>query len=76
MKSATIQQVHIGEAAEALGVSPRYLKLLEAGGAVPPAKRDERGFRVYSKEDLDRLREIGVGSRPRKLKRSEEVLGA
>jgi DNA-binding transcriptional MerR regulator len=69
-----VQQVHVGAAAEAVGVTARYLKLLEASGVIPPAKRDERGFRVYSSEDLERLSEIGVGSRPRKLKRSEEVL--
>jgi MerR HTH family regulatory protein len=76
MNSATVQQVHVGEAGEALGVTPRYLKLLEANGAIPPAKRDARGFRVYSGEDLDRLKSLGVGSRPRRLKRAEEVLGA
>jgi DNA-binding transcriptional MerR regulator len=75
MNSTTVQQVHVGAAAEAVGVTARYLKLLEAGGIIPAARRDERGFRVYSDEDLDRLKEIGVGSRPRKLKRPEEVLG-
>jgi hypothetical protein len=76
MNSATVQQVHVGEAGEALGVTPRYLKLLEASGASPRARRDGRGFRVYSGDDLDRLREMGVGSRPRKLKRPDEVPSA
>ncbi len=76
MNSTTVQEVHVGAAAEAVGVTARYLKLLEAGGVIPPAKRDRRGFRVYSTEDLERLREIGVGSRPRRLKRLEEVLDA
>ncbi len=76
MNSATAQEVHVGQAGELLGVTPRYLKLLEAGGAIPPAKRDARGFRIYSGEDLGRLKDLGVGSRPRKLKRPEEVLGA
>lgn len=75
MNSATAQQVHIGEAGDVLGVTPRYLKLLEASSMIPPVKRDARGFRIYSGEDLDRLKKIGVGSRPRKLKRPEEVLG-
>jgi DNA-binding transcriptional MerR regulator len=73
MNSTTVQQVHVGAAAEAVGVTARYLKLLEAAGVIPSAKRDERGFRVYSGEDLERLREIGVGSRPRKLKRDKQV---
>ena len=75
MNSTTVQEVHVGAAAEAVGVTARYLKLLEAAGVIPPAKRDERGFRVYSSEDLERLRKIGVGSRPRKLERPDEVLG-
>ena len=75
MNSATVQEVNVSGAGEALGVTPRYLKLLEASGAVPPAKRDARGFRVYSREDLDRLKEIGVGTRPRRLKTVEELAG-
>jgi DNA-binding transcriptional MerR regulator len=71
--NSTVQQIHVGAAAEAVGVTARYLKLLEAGGVLPPAKCDERGFRVYSDADVERLREIGVGSRPRRLKRPEEV---
>ena len=75
MNSTTVQKVHVGAAAEAVGVTARYLKLLLAAGVIPPAKRDERGFRIYSSEDLECLREIGVGSRPRRLKRPEEVHG-
>jgi DNA-binding transcriptional MerR regulator len=75
MNSTTVQEVHVGAAAEAVGVTARYIKLLESGGVIPAAMRDGRGFRVYSSEDLDRLREIGVGSRPRRLKRPEEVHG-
>jgi DNA-binding transcriptional MerR regulator len=75
MYSTTVQEVHVGAAAEAVGVTARYLRLLEAGGAIPPARRDEHGFRVYSDADVERLREIGVGSRPHRLKRPEEVRG-
>jgi DNA-binding transcriptional MerR regulator len=76
MNSPTVQQVHVGGAGEVLGVTPRYLKLLEAAGVIPPARRDGRGFRVYSGEDLDRLKKLGVGSRPRRLKPYEEALDA
>jgi DNA-binding transcriptional MerR regulator len=76
MKSATVQQrFRVGEVAAALCVTARYLKLLEAAGAIPRPERDERGFRTYSVEDLDRLRAIGVGKRPRRLKTVEEIAG-
>jgi MerR family transcriptional regulator, copper efflux regulator len=55
MNSTTVQEVHVGAAAEAVGVTARYLNLLEAGGVIPPAKRDKRGFRVYSDDDLEGL---------------------
>ncbi len=58
-----------------MGVTPRYLKLLEASGAIPLAKRDARGFRVYSGEDIERLKKIGVGRRPRRLKPLAEMAG-
>ncbi len=35
MNSTAVQQVHVGEAGETLGVTPRYLKLLEAAGVIP-----------------------------------------
>jgi len=66
--------VHITEAARRLGVSSQYLRLLEWQGRIPPARRDFNG-RVYSDFDIAFLRSLGVGSRPRKLKLPEEVLG-
>ena len=66
--------VHITEAARRLGVSSQYLRLLEWQGRIPPARRDFNG-RVYSDFDIALLRSLGVGSRPRKLKLPEEVLG-
>jgi hypothetical protein len=65
---------HIGEAARQLGVTPKHLRLLERKGRIPPARRDFNG-RVYSAFDVALLKGLGVGSRPRKLKRPEEVLG-
>jgi len=67
-------KVHITEAARRLGVSSQYLRLLEWQGRIPPARRDFNG-RVYSDFDIALLRSLGVGSRPRKLKLPEEVLG-
>lgn len=66
--------LYIGEVCRELGVTPRYLRRLESQGLVPRAERDALG-RVYSPEDLAFLKALGVGSRPRKLKRPEEVLG-
>ena len=66
--------VRITEAAQRLGVSSQYLRLLEWQGRIPPARRDFNG-RVYSDFDIALLRSLGVGSRPRKLKLPEEVLG-
>jgi DNA-binding transcriptional MerR regulator len=67
--------VHIGEAARRLGVTPNHLRILEREGRIPPARRDLNG-RIYSEFDIALLRSIGVGSRPRRLKRAEEVPGA
>jgi hypothetical protein len=69
------EHMHIGEAAQTLGVTATYLRLLEKAGRIPPARRDFNG-RVYSEFDVALLKSLGVGSRPRKLKRPEEVLGA
>ena len=66
-------EFHIGEAARRLSVTPKHLRVLEREGRIPPARRDFNG-RVYSEFDIALLRSMGVGSRPRKLKRAEEVL--
>jgi MerR HTH family regulatory protein len=66
--------IHIGQAAGRRGVSPNHLRMLEWQGRIPPARRDFNG-RIYSEFDLALLKSLGVGSRPRKLKRPEEVLG-
>ena len=68
------RDVHISEAARELGVSPQYLRMLEWEGRILPARRDFNG-RVYSDFDIALLKSLGVGSRPQKLKRPEEVFG-
>ncbi len=65
--------VHISEAARRLGVSPQHLRVLEWQGRIPLARRDLNG-RIYSDFDVELLRSMGVGARPRRLKRPEEVL--
>jgi DNA-binding transcriptional MerR regulator len=58
-----------------LGVSPQHIRMLEWEGRIPPARRDYNG-RIYTEFDIALLRSIGIGSRPRRLRRAEEVLGA
>jgi hypothetical protein len=70
-----VADIHISEAAARIGCTPHYLRTLEWDGRTPPARRDLNG-RIYSEFDIALLRSMGVGSRPRKLKRAEEVLGA
>ena len=65
---------HISEAARRLSVTPQHLRILEWQGRIPPARRDLNG-RIYSTYDVALLRALGVGSRPRRLKAPEEVLG-
>jgi DNA-binding transcriptional MerR regulator len=67
--------VRISEAARSLSVSPQHLRMLEWEGRIPPVRRDYNG-RIYSEFDIAVLRSMGVGSRPRRLKRAEEVLEA
>ena len=68
------RNVHISEAAKELGVNPQYLRTLEWEGRIPPARRDFND-RIYSEFDIALLKSMGVGQRPRKLKRAEDVLG-
>jgi DNA-binding transcriptional MerR regulator len=68
------RDVHITEASRRLGVTPTHLRTLEAQGRIPPPRRDLNG-RIYSEFDIALLKSLGVGSRPQKLKRPEEVLG-
>lgn len=69
-----VGDIHIGEAARRLGATPHHLRVLEWQGRIPPARRDYNG-RIYSDFDIALLKSMGVGQRPRKLKRAEEVLG-
>ncbi len=65
----------ISEVARQLGVTPQYLRILEWNGLIEPARRDFNG-RVYSEFDIALLKSMGVGSKPPRLRRAEEVVGA
>lgn len=57
----------IGEAAEELGVTAAWLRFGERLGSLPLARRTSRGWRYYTREDIERLRRLGVGERKRRL---------
>ncbi len=62
----------ISEAAEALDVTPSWLRFGERLGALPLARRTPAGWRYYTLEDLERLRRLGVGERKRRLAECDE----
>jgi hypothetical protein len=71
----TTAPFHIGKASCQLGVSPEHLRALERAGRIPKASRDHNG-RTYSSFNIALLKTLGVGSRPRRLKRPEDLLRA
>jgi DNA-binding transcriptional MerR regulator len=50
------RMLQIGEVAEAVGLSLRTIRHYEEVGLVPPSGRTSGGFRLYTEEDIDRLR--------------------
>jgi transcriptional regulator with XRE-family HTH domain len=60
--------LHIGRAAEAVGVSPSALRRWEREGLVRP-RRSESGYRIYSADDVARLRAV------RRMRRVDLVNG-
>ena len=56
LDSKTNNGMTITEVAEIIGVVPRTILRWENSGKVKRAKRDWRGWRVYTDEDLEELR--------------------
>lgn len=53
----TIDGMHqIGEVAEAVGLSLRTIRHWDEVGLVPPSGRSAGGFRLYTDDDIERLR--------------------
>jgi DNA-binding transcriptional MerR regulator len=50
--------MHIGELARAAGASTKTIRYYEQIGLLPPARRAENDYRLYSPEDIERLRFI------------------
>lgn len=63
----------ISECARILGVTPSWLRFGERLGSLPLAQRTQSGWRYYTWGDIERLRRMGVGQRPGKLKSAAEV---
>jgi DNA-binding transcriptional MerR regulator len=57
----------VSEVAEALSVSTSWMRLGERCGALARARRSPNGWRIYTREDIECLRRLGVGERKRPL---------
>lgn len=58
MNSPTDKPLRIGELAELTGTTPRTIRYYEEIGLLTGAERPQGKHRVYSEEDVERLREI------------------
>lgn len=52
------EHFQIGEVAEQVSLSLRTIRYYEEIGLVPPSGRTEGGFRLYTADDIDRLRVV------------------
>ena len=50
--------LRIADVARELSYSERFLREAEKRGKIPRARRDLNGWRVYTEEDVERLREL------------------
>ena len=48
----------VSETARELSRSERWLRKAEAEGKIPKARRDLNGWRVYTKEDIEKIRDL------------------
>jgi DNA-binding transcriptional MerR regulator len=67
-------KLRISHVARLLNVTPHYLRMLEWEGRIPEVGYDRSG-RFYTTADIQLLIAIGIGSKPRRLKTPDEVLG-
>ena len=51
-------RLSVTEVAKALGVSTKTITRWEKVGKIRPAKRDWRGWRIYSQEDIEEMRDF------------------
>ena len=50
-----MKTMHIGEVASQFGLNPRTIRYYESVGVLPKAGRSEGGYRIYSREAVERL---------------------
>lgn len=55
--------MNIGEAAKQSGVNAKAIRYYESIGLLPEAARTDSGYRIYTQEDVERLRMIGRARR-------------
>jgi DNA-binding transcriptional MerR regulator len=48
----------VSEAARVLGRSEKWLREAERRGGIPKARRDFNGWRIYTEEDIIRLKSL------------------
>jgi len=53
-----LQNSTVCRAARELGCSERWLREAEKQGKIPMARRDLNGWRVYTEEDIERLKAL------------------
>ena len=51
-------RLSITEVAKELGVTTKTVTRWEKSGKIRPAKRDWRGWRVYSRDDMEEMRDF------------------
>ena len=68
-------KLRISHVARLLGVTPHYLRILEWEGRVPEVGYDRAG-RFYTGADIELLKAMGIGTKPRRLRSADEILGA
>ena len=59
-----MELMRVCDAARVLGCSETWLRRAETRGLIPKAKRDLRGWRVYTEVDISALREILLPTLP------------
>jgi DNA-binding transcriptional MerR regulator len=54
--TTTTRFFSVSEAARELGLSAEWLREGERRGSLPKARRDRNGYRYYTENDIERLR--------------------
>jgi DNA-binding transcriptional MerR regulator len=53
-----VKQLRIGKLASQLGLNPKTIRYYESIGLLPDPERTDAGYRLYSDQDVDRLKFI------------------